>query len=333
MKFAFIDQHRHELPVRRLCQVLEVSASGYYAAGKREESQRARENRRLLIHSRLVHRASRETYGYRRIVHERRAQGVVCGRHRVARLMRQAGLRVKARHPYKVTTHSHPRLSVADNVLDRDFSATQLNQKWMADITYLATDQGWLYLATVMDLFSRKIVGWSMNPRLETELVSDALKMALFQRCPQAGLLHHSDRGSQYASHDYQALLAQHGIQVSMSRTGNCYDNAVMESFFATLKTECVDWCYATRDEARACLFDYIEVWYNLRHRHSALGYLSPLEFEHQHTCDKITLHYMRVSSTLLHTITLSALNTSISLHPSGKGSKSKLKTQGLAFL
>lgn len=175
--------------------------------------------------------------------------------------MRQAGLRVKARRPYKVTTRSHPRLPVANNVLDRDFTAAQPNQKWVADITYIATDQGWLYLATLMDLFSRKIVGWSMNARLKTELVRDEFTMAVLQRCPQAGLLHHSDRGSQYASHDYQTLLAEHGIQVSMSRIGNCYDNAFMESFFATLKTECVDRRYATRAEARTCLFDYIEVW------------------------------------------------------------------------
>jgi putative transposase len=291
MKFAFIDQQRHEFPVRRLCQVLDVSASGYYAAQKRQPSQRERENRRLLVHIRLAHRASRETYGYRRMTHELRSQGVSCGRHRVARLMRQAGLRVKARHPYKVTTRSHPRLPVADNVLDRNFTASQPNQKWVADITSIATDQGWLYLATVMDLFSRKIVGWSMNPRLKTELVSDALGMALLQRCPEAGLLHHSDRGSQYASHDYQKLLTDHGITVRMSRTGNCYDNAVMESFFATLKTECVDRCYASREEARTCLFDYIEIWYNLRRRHSALVYLSPAAFERQHSCDKITLH------------------------------------------
>jgi putative transposase len=291
MKFAFIDQHGHEFPVRRLCQVLGVSPSGYYAAQTRPPSQREREDRRLLVYLHMAHRASRETYGSRRMAHELRAQGVVCGRHRVARLIRRAGLRVKARHPYKVTTRSHPRLPVADNVLGRDFSASQPNQKWVADITYIATDQGWLYLATVLDLFSRKIVGWSMNPRLKTELVSDALNMALLQRCPEAGLLHHSDRGSQYTSLDYQRLLAGHGIQVSMSRTGNCYDNAVMESFFATLKTECVVRCYATREAARSCLFDYIEVWYNLRRRHSALGYLSPAAFERQHSCDKIPVH------------------------------------------
>jgi putative transposase len=297
MKFAFIDQYRNEFPVRRLCQVLGVSPSGDYAAGKRAPSQRERENRRLLVHIRVAHRASRETYGCRRIVHELRSQAVVCGRHRVARLMRQAGLRVKSRHPYKVTTQSQPRLLVADNLLGRDFTAAGPNQKWVADITYIATGQGWLHLATVMDLFLRKIVGWSMNRRMKIDLVSDALKMALLQRSPQAGLLHQSDQGSQYASHDYQKLLGGYGIRVSMSRAGNCYDNAVLESFFATLKTECVDRCYTTRDEARTCLFDYIEVWYNLRRRHSSLGYLSPEAFERQPGCDKITVHYIRGSS------------------------------------
>jgi putative transposase len=291
MKFAFIDKHRTMFPVRRMCQVLGVSPSGYYAAQTRSASPRERENCRLLVQIRVAHRTSRETYGARRMVHELRAQGVVCGRHRAARLMRQAGLRVKARHPYKITTRPHPRLPVADNVLGRDFTANQPNQKWVADITYITTHQGWLYLATVMDVFSRKIVGWSMNPRLKAELVSDALKMAMQHRRPQAGLLHHSDRGSQYASREYQTLLAEHGIVVSMSRTGNCYDNAMMESFFATLKTECVDRCYDTREEARTCLFEYIEVWYNLSRRHSALGYLSPNAFERQHTCDTISVH------------------------------------------
>jgi putative transposase len=176
-------------------------------------------------------------------------------------------------------------------LLDRDFKAEQPDQKWVADITYIATDQGWLYLATVMDLFSRKIIGWSMQPRMKTDLVADALKMALARRRPDAGLLHHSDRGSQFTSIDYQKLLAAHDIQVSMSRTGSCYDNAAMESFFATLKTECVDQRYATRQEARACIFDYIEVWYNRRRRHSSLEYLSPEAYERRYARDNITVH------------------------------------------
>lgn len=291
MKFRFIEQHRHQFPVVRMCAVLGVSPSGYYAFRKRRPSRRARENQRLLVHIRAIHRASRATYGYRRIYHELREQGMMCSRHRIARLMRRAGLRVKSRRPYKVTTRANPRHPVADNLLDRDFQADQPDRKWVADITYIATDQGWLYLATVMDLFSRRIVGWSMQPRMKTDLVADALKMALARRRPDAGLLHHSDRGSQFTSADYQKLLAAHGIQVSMSRTGNCYDNAVMESFFATLKTECVDRRYATRQEARACIFDYIEVWYNRCRRHSSLEYLSPEAYERRYARDNLTVH------------------------------------------
>jgi putative transposase len=291
MKYRFIEQHRQQFPVKRMCAVLAVSSSGYYAARKRPPSGRERANNRLLVHIRAVHRASRATYGYRRIYHELKAQGMVCSRHRIARLMRQAGLRVKSRRSYKVTTRRNPHHPVAENVLDRDFTAARPNQKWVTDLTYIATDQGWLYLATVMDLFSRKIVGWSIQPRMKTALVKDALEMALLRRCPNTGLLHHSDRGCQYTSFDYQRLLAEHGIQVSMSRVGDCYDNAVMESFFGTLKTECVVKRYATRHEARASLFDYIEVWYNRRRRHSSLGYLSPEAFERQYLCDKNTIH------------------------------------------
>ena len=291
MKIRFIEQHRIQFPVKRMCTVLGISTSGYYASRKRGLSRRDRENNRLLVHIQVVHRASRETYGYRRMYHELKAQGVACSRHRVARLMRQAGLRVKARRPYKVTTRRDPHHPVAENILDRDFTAKQPDEKWVTDFTYVATGQGWLYLATVMDLFSRRIVGWSMNRRMKTDLVKDALEMALHRRCPGAGLLHHSDRGRQYTSAEYQKILAEHGIRVSMSRTGNCYDNAVMESFYATLKTECVVRRYATRHEARACLFDYIEVWYNRRRRHSSLGYLSPEVFERQYLCDKNTVH------------------------------------------
>jgi putative transposase len=291
MKYRFIEQHRQVFEVRRMCRVLGVAASGYYAYRTRQPSDRARENQRLLVHIRAAHRVSRETYGYRRLYHELRAQGIVCGRHRIARLMRQAGLRVKSRRPYKITTRTHPQHPVAQNVLDRDFKAEQPNRKWVADITYVATVQGWLYLATVMDLFSRQIVGWSMQPRMTTDLVKDALRMALLRRRPDAGLLHHSDRGRQFTSADYQRLLAASGIQVSMSRTGNCYDNAAMESFFATLKTECVDGRFATRHDARACIFDYIEVWYNRRRRHSSLGYLSPEAYEWRFARDNLTVH------------------------------------------
>lgn len=205
--------------------------------------------------------------------------------------MRQADLKVKSRRPYKVTTKRDPRLPVVENLLNRDFEVAQPDRKWVADFTYIATEQGWLYLATVMDLFSLKIVGWSMQPRMTKALVKDALQMALMRRCPDAGLLHHSDQGSQYASFDYQKVLFEHKIQVSMSRTGNCYDNSVMESFFATLKTECVLRRYSSRDEARRCLFDYIEVWYNRSRRHSSLDYLSPDDYERLYYRDNLSLH------------------------------------------
>jgi transposase InsO family protein len=205
--------------------------------------------------------------------------------------MRQDGLRALQRQRYKQTTSANPRLPVAPNLLNQEFTAQSPDQKWLADFTYIATAQGWLYLAAVLDVCSRQIVGWSMSERQKTSLVEDALKMALARRCPDVGLLHHSDRGSQYASGDYQKLLARERIQVSMSRSGNCYDNAMMESFFATLKTECVDRRYATRQEARAAIFDYIERWYNRRRRHSSLGYLSPTEFERRLARDNINVH------------------------------------------
>ena len=291
MKFAFIEQHRQAFSVQQMCQVLGVSSSGYYAFRKRKPSIRSKKDQCLPVHVRAAHRASRETYGVRRIYHELQAQGIDVGVYRIRRLMREAGLKVKSRRPYKVTTKRDSRLPIRENILNREFGAKQPDRKWVADFTYIATDQGWLYLATVMDLFSRKIVGWSMQPRMSKARVKDALEMALMRRCPQAGLLHHSDQGSQYASFDYQKVLADHCIQVSMSRTGNCYDNAVIESFFATLKTECIDRRYPTRDDARRSLFDYIEVWYNRSRRHSSLDYLSPDEYERLHYRDKIILH------------------------------------------
>ena len=267
-----------------------VSRSGYYAWRERPLSERKQSNTRLLLHIRAVYQESRRTYGSRRVYHELREQGIVCSRHRIARLMRQDGLRAIQRQRYKQTTRPNPRLPVAPNILNQDFTAHRPNQKWVADFTYIPTAQGWLYLATVMDVFSRQIVGWSMSERQQTALVEDALQMALSRRCPQTGLLHHSDRGSQYASHDYQKLLAKEHIQVSMSRSGNCYDNAMMESFFATLKAECVHQRYTSRHEARAVIFDYIERWYNRRRRHSSLGYLSPADFEQRFARDKFTV-------------------------------------------
>lgn len=283
MKFAFIARQSEQYPVRLLCRVLGVSSSGYYAWRTRGVSQRQQENGALLAQIRAVLEASRHTYGSPRIHAELQARSVACSRSRVARLMQQHGLQARCRRRFRVTTHPDPRHVVAANILARDFSAHRVNQKWLTDITYIDTQQGWLYLATVLDVFSRRIVGWSMHKRMTTTLVMDALQMALAHRLPSADLLHHSDRGSQYTSGDYQALLNHRGITVSMSGTGNCYDNAMMESFFATLKTECVSHRYPTRTHARRDIFQFIEMWYNRQRRHSALGYLSPVAFERLH--------------------------------------------------
>jgi transposase InsO family protein len=284
MKYTFIATHQEQYSVRLMCRVLDVSRSGYYAWRKREPSQRERENKVLLEQIRGIFKCSRETYGSPRIQAELNAQGIACSRGRVARLMRRNGLKARCRRRYRVTTKVDERHPVATNVLDRDFTAQQPNQKWLADITYIDTQQGWLYLAAVLDVFSRRIVGWSMQKRMTKSLVIDALQMALGQRDTTDDLLHHSDRGSQYTSADYQDLLQSCDITVSMSGTGNCYDNAMMESFFATLKSEWVTHRYATRDLARRDIFEFIEVWYNRQRRHSALGYLSPLAFERLHS-------------------------------------------------
>jgi putative transposase len=220
VKYRFIDAHRAAYPVERLCRVLAVSRSSYYAWRNRRPSARQQQDAVLGVQIRLHHTRSRATYGSRRLSHALRAQGVVCSRARVARLMRQQGLETRIRRAYRVTTRPNPRLPVAPNRLDRQFTATRPNEKWLADFTYIRTHQGWLYLATVLDVFSRQIVGWSMSHRPQTVLVENALRMGLARRCPSAGLLHHSDQGSQYASGDYQKLLAKHGIEVSMSRTG-----------------------------------------------------------------------------------------------------------------
>jgi putative transposase len=283
MKYAFIAQHSQEFAITMLCQVLGVSTSGYYAWKERPVSQRQQANAQLSAQIRCLHERSRGTYGSPRIHADLLAMGLRCSRKRVARLMRLAGLRARCRRRYKVTTQADTRQKVAPNLLAQDFSAERINHKWLADITYIATRQGWLYLAAIMDAFSRRIVGWSMSKRLHTRLVENALRFALGHRTVDGDLIHHSDRGSQFTSDDYQALLHEHNIQVSMSASGNCYDNAMMESFFATLKTECVTETYATRQIARHRIFEYIEMWYNRQRRHSALGYLSPLAFEQQH--------------------------------------------------
>ena len=273
--------HRHQYPVVRLCQVLAVSPSGYYAWRKRQPSRRQVENDRLTEAIRQIHQASYETYGSPRIHAELQQQGVVCNRKRVERLMRHHQIRAVCKRRHRYTTNSAHGLPVAPNLLNQDFVAEAPNRKWVGDISYVWTADGWLYLAVILDLFSRRVVGWAMGERINHELVQQALQMALLTRRPGTELLHHSDRGSQYASQSYRALLADNQIQVSMSRTGNVYDNSVMESFFATLKTELVHRRqYQTRVEARTDIFAYIEGFYNRRRRHSSLGYLSPEQFE-----------------------------------------------------
>ena len=264
-----------------LCRVLGVSRSGHYARRDRPECERAKANRLLLMHIREAHRASRKTYGSPRVYFELKDRGFRVGRNRIARLMRLDGMQARHRRRFVRTTQVDPGLPVAPNVLDRQFSPAQPNAVWAADITYIRTLQGWLYLAVVIDLYSRRVVGWASGARMTRELVLSALHEAVSRRGPIPGMLHHSDRGSQYASWDYQRALKRLGVVCSMSRRGNCYDNAVVESFFSTLKTELVHrMTFADRSEAHSELFEYIEMFYNSQRRHSALGYVSPAHFE-----------------------------------------------------
>lgn len=281
MRYQFIADHQAEFSVRLMCQLLNVSSSGYYAWRKRPVSEREMANQELLKEIKAVHEESYETYGSPRIYAEMKEKGVICSENRVARLMRQEGLQAKQSKRYKTTTKADKSHPVTPNLLAQDFMASAPNQKWTADITYIPTLEGWLYLAVILDLFSRRVVGWSMSARMTSTLVIDALNMALGQRQPGPGLLHHSDRGSQYTSHLYQTLLVDSFMLSSMSRTGNCYDNATSESFFGTLKTELTDHClYATRAEAKTDVFFYIEGFYNRKRRHSTLGYVSPEAYE-----------------------------------------------------
>lgn len=282
MKFAFIAKHRHIWPVSWLCDALEVSRSGFHAWLTRPASAHAIADERLgEAISRSFQRSDR-TYGARRVWHDVLAEGLTCGLHRVERLMRLHGLRARPRRR-GLPKDNGERSIVADNLLDRGFQADRPNQKWLADFTYLWTAEGWLYVAVVLDLFSRRIVGWSMKAERDASLVMDALMMAVWRRGKADALLHHSDQGSQYTSEQFQRLMADHGITCSMSRAGNVWDNSAMESFFSSLKTErTARKVYRTRDAARADVFDYIERFYNPTRRHSTLGYLSPVEFERQ---------------------------------------------------
>ena len=280
MKFGFVARHRGVWPVRWLCEALGVSRSGFHAWLTRPPSARARSDEVLGAQVKASFVGSGRTYGARRVWHDVLAEGGACGLHRVERLMREQALRARPRRR-GLPSDQGTRHEAADNMLDRQFKATAPNQKWIADFTYIWTAEGWLYVAAVIDLFSRRVVGWSMSASMAAQLVADALMMAIWRRGKPDALLHHSDQGSQYSSGQFQTLLADHGIICSMSRSGNVWDNAAMESFFSSMKTErTARKVYRTRDQARADVFDYIERFYNPRRRHSTIGYLSPMEFE-----------------------------------------------------
>ncbi len=281
MRYTCIAWHQGQYPVTLMCRVLHVTRSGFYAAQRRPPSRRAQVDARLGLEIRMVHATSRRTYGSPRIHAELRARGRRCGRKRVARLMRVEGLAARRRRRFRVTTQSHHARPIAPNILARRFAVGAPNQVWAGDITYIPTREGWLYLAVLLDLGSRRVIGWALRATLERSLTLAALGMALVTRRLIASGLHHSDRGSQYACGEYRALLAAHGVTVSMSRTGDCFDNAVVESFFKTLKTELADEAdWTTRVEAEAAIVEYVEHWYNAQRRHSTLGYLSPIMYK-----------------------------------------------------
>lgn len=280
MKFGFVAKHRGAWPVNLMCDALGVSRSGFYAWLGRPRSQRSLVDEALSISIRQSFMASDRTYGARRIWHDVLALGQQCGLHRIERLMREQALRARPRRR-GLPADRGERSVIADNVLDRQFEADAPNQKWVADFTYIWTAEGWLYVAVVLDLFSRRIVGWSMQASMTSQLVADALMMALWRRGRPVALIHHSDQGSQYTSEHFQGLLKEQGITCSMSRAGEVWDNSAMESFFSSLKTErTARKVYRSREQARSDVFDYIERFYNPTRRHSTLGYVSPVEFE-----------------------------------------------------
>jgi putative transposase len=289
VKAACITRHRGEYPVRLMCRVVALSPAAYYASRARQPSARARADASLLVQIRTVYRTSHRTYGAPRVQHDLRASGFAVGTKRVARLMRNAGLVARARRRYVHTTdsaHAHP---IAPNLLDREFGihdahgGRTINRVWVSDITYVPTRAGWLFLAAVLDLGSRRVIGWAMRETLEAALALSALQMAIDARRPPPGLIHHSDRGVQYACDAYRAVLQQHGVRASMSGKGDCWDNAVAESFFATLEWELLmQNDFQTRNDARHAIFEYIERWYNSNRRHSTLDYMSPARYEEQ---------------------------------------------------
>lgn len=284
MRYTWIQKHRRQYPVALMCEVLQVSPSGYYDWQIRKPSQQQQHRHKIVQAAARSHFESHRIYGYRKVWEDLDEQQVACCPETVRHVLQELGLFSRRKRKFVVTTdsqHTHP---VAENLLDRDFTAARPNQKWLTDITYIPTREGWLYLAAVLDVFSRRIVGWSMSDRIDTELVTSALQMATTQRSPEPGLLHHSDRGVQYASDAYRQILDELGVVCSMSRKGNCWDNAMMESFFGSLKSE---WVYGkdyqTQEDAKQDLFKYIEMFYNRQRRHASLGYISPAEFERRY--------------------------------------------------
>lgn len=281
MTYEFIHSNRFEFSVEEMCRVLAVSRSGYYGWTQRGESRKSKEDEVLTIVIKWLFEKHKKRYGAPRIAKDLRDEGILCGRHRTARIMRENGLKARAKKKFKVTTDSWHKLPIAPNLLNQDFKVNRPNQVWVSDITYIWTREGWMYLCTIIDLYSRKVVGWAMNKRMTKEFVIRALDQAYYRRRPGKGLIFHSDRGSQYASHAFRKRLAQYGMIQSMSGKGNCYDNAVAESFFRTLKTELIyEEVYLTREQAKQSIFEYIEVYYNRIRRHSFIDYFSPDAFE-----------------------------------------------------
>lgn len=292
MKYEFIKANRSAFSIQKMCQVLGVSKSGYYKHQTNPESQRDKDNDMLLNRIQNIYKDNKGRYGSPRIKKQLEKEKVTCGKNRVAKLMSQNNIKAKTRRKYKVTTDSKHDHAVANNLLKQDFNATDVNQKWVSDITYIYTQEGWLYLSVILDLCSRKVVGWSMGERLDKELTINALLQAMGRRRIKDGIILHSDRGVQYACHDYVHLVKENRFIQSMSGKGNCYDNAVMESFFKTLKIEEVYWQrYITRDEARKSIFEYIECYYNTKRMHSSLGYISPQEFENAKILSPVAVH------------------------------------------
>lgn len=284
MRFRAIHRHRGRYPIELMCRVLEVSCGGFYAWRVRGESARSLKERQLVRQIREIHTGPRRAYGSPRVHSELQDRGILCGVHRVARLMRKHGIQARRRRHFRVTTQSNHTYPIAPNVLNRDFTAERPNQRWAGDITFIWTHEGWLYLAVILDLFSRRVVGWATSHQIDRSLTLRALAMALDSRSPLDNLLYHSDRGSQYACRDYRRELRERGIICSMSRKGDCWDNAVLESFFATLKKELIHHEeFLTRRQATRKIFGFIEGFYNTSRKHSFLGQISPAQFEERH--------------------------------------------------